>query len=137
MGIEKEIAPVLAVALITWGGVFFYILRLDRLRSRWSAMWKSRSRTNPKWKRFFNSMLLPVSLNLKNRRCLVVGGGAVAERKVRSLLECEAQVHVVSPELCDELKKATAHTSINRNRAFKDEDCRTAFLFVPAQFARR
>ena len=31
MGIEKEIAPVLAVALITWGGVFFYILRLDRL----------------------------------------------------------------------------------------------------------
>ncbi len=31
MGIEKTMVPVLAVALITWGGVFLYLWRLDRM----------------------------------------------------------------------------------------------------------
>lgn len=31
MGVGKEILPVLIVALLTWGGVFVYILRLDAL----------------------------------------------------------------------------------------------------------
>lgn len=41
--------------------------------------------------------LLPVSLNLQDRRCVVVGGGSVAERRVRSLLACGATVQVISP----------------------------------------
>ncbi|MDD2553840.1 MAG: NAD(P)-dependent oxidoreductase, partial [Desulfotomaculaceae bacterium] len=36
-----------------------------------------------------------ISLDLKNKKCLVVGGGKVAERKVRSLLECGALVYLV------------------------------------------
>ena len=43
--------------------------------------------------------LLPVALNVENKRCLVVGGGAVAERKTRALLECGALVSIVSPDL--------------------------------------
>ena len=31
MGIEKEVLPVFIVALLTWGGVFLYMLRLERL----------------------------------------------------------------------------------------------------------
>jgi predicted DNA repair protein MutK len=31
MGIEKEVLPILIVALLTWGGVFLYLLRLDNL----------------------------------------------------------------------------------------------------------
>lgn len=31
MGIERELVPVLAVALLTWGGVFLYLLRLEGL----------------------------------------------------------------------------------------------------------
>jgi hypothetical protein len=31
MGISAQAAPVLAVALITWGGVFFYLLRMQSL----------------------------------------------------------------------------------------------------------
>lgn len=38
---------------------------------------------------------LPVFLRLDGRRCLVVGGGEAAERKVRALLECEARVVLV------------------------------------------
>ena len=45
----------------------------------------------------------PVTLNLTNRSCTVVGGGIVALRKVKSLLEEGAKVKVISPELCEEL----------------------------------
>ena len=40
-----------------------------------------------------------VSLDLTGRPCLVVGGGAVAERKVAGLVEAGAHVTVVSPSL--------------------------------------
>ena len=45
----------------------------------------------------------PVNLILDGRRCLVVGGGKVAERKVFTLLESGAAVTVISPELSPNL----------------------------------
>ena len=41
----------------------------------------------------------PVVLDLTGRPCLVVGGGAIAERKVSALVEADARVTVVSPSL--------------------------------------
>ena len=41
----------------------------------------------------------PISLDLVGRPCLVVGGGAVALRKVSALVEAGARVTVVSPSL--------------------------------------
>jgi siroheme synthase-like protein len=41
----------------------------------------------------------PVNLIVDGRRCLVVGGGPVALRKVRGLVEAGARVTVVGPEL--------------------------------------
>lgn len=41
----------------------------------------------------------PVYLDLENVRCLVVGGGRIAERKIRSLLDSGAIVVVVSPKV--------------------------------------
>jgi precorrin-2 dehydrogenase/sirohydrochlorin ferrochelatase len=40
----------------------------------------------------------PVLLDLAGRRCVVVGGGKVAERKITALLECGANVVVISPQ---------------------------------------
>ena len=41
----------------------------------------------------------PAFLDLQGLACLVVGGGQVGERKVKTLVDCGAVVHLVSPEL--------------------------------------
>ena len=48
--------------------------------------------------------LYPIFLKLENIPCCVIGGGAVALRKVKSLLKSRAAVTVVSPKLCKGLK---------------------------------
>ncbi|MGB6242210.1 MAG: NAD(P)-dependent oxidoreductase [Castellaniella sp.] len=49
--------------------------------------------------------LYPLFANLEGRRVLVVGGGAVAERKVRSLMKCGARVLVGAPRLTIRLQR--------------------------------
>jgi precorrin-2 dehydrogenase/sirohydrochlorin ferrochelatase len=44
-------------------------------------------------------VILPISLHLQGKTCLVVGGGSVAETRVRTLLACQALVRLVSPEV--------------------------------------
>jgi precorrin-2 dehydrogenase/sirohydrochlorin ferrochelatase len=52
--------------------------------------------------------LYPIHLNLAGRRCVVVGGGRVAERKVRGLLDAGASAVVVAPEATDGLRALAA-----------------------------
>ncbi|MBW3624584.1 MAG: bifunctional precorrin-2 dehydrogenase/sirohydrochlorin ferrochelatase [Armatimonadetes bacterium] len=47
----------------------------------------------------------PIYLDLKNRPCLVVGGGTIALRKAEGLLVCGAKVHVISPWITPELRE--------------------------------
>ena len=47
----------------------------------------------------------PVCLDIKERPCLVVGGGQVGTRKVATLLTCGARVTVVSREVTPELAR--------------------------------
>ncbi|WP_438347129.1 precorrin-2 dehydrogenase/sirohydrochlorin ferrochelatase family protein [Paenibacillus sp. FA6] len=42
---------------------------------------------------------IPIMLECEDRPCLVVGGGMIAERKIKALLEARANVTVISPEL--------------------------------------
>ena len=52
--------------------------------------------------------LYPVNLRVAGRSCLVVGGGRVAADKVAGLLECDALVHVVAPEIGELLAEMVA-----------------------------
>ena len=54
----------------------------------------------------------PIVLEMNGRRCLVVGGGAVAERKTASLLEAGAEVTVISPEVTAAISGWSKNNSI-------------------------
>jgi len=48
--------------------------------------------------------LYPINMSLAGKLCLIVGGGKVAERKVASLLEYEPLLHLVSPQVEENIK---------------------------------
>jgi uroporphyrin-III C-methyltransferase / precorrin-2 dehydrogenase / sirohydrochlorin ferrochelatase len=48
---------------------------------------------------------LPIFFNIKNRHCVVIGGGDVATRKVTMLLKADAAITLYSPEICHELQE--------------------------------
>src|SRR5438132_13602551 len=58
----------------------------------------------------------PVFLELAGRRCLVVGGGLVAERRVHALLAANAAVTVVSPALTPALGALASGGQIRHER---------------------
>jgi precorrin-2 dehydrogenase/sirohydrochlorin ferrochelatase len=75
----------------------------------------------------------PVFLDLKNRKCVVVGGGRVAERKIQNLRKAGAAVTVVSPRLTPALERLKETKGIeHRRRAYKTGDLKAAFLAVAA-----
>lgn len=69
------------------------------------------------------SALYPVLLDLRRVRALVVGGGAVAARKVEGLVEAGGRPEVVAPELTAELRTlAEREGLVVRARAFRAGD---------------
>jgi|SRR5690349_16354261 len=79
----------------------------------------------------------PAFLDLRGRRCLVVGGGVVAERKVHGLLECGARVTVVSPALVPGLAQLAMVGRVDyRARRFRKIDVRRCVLVIAATGVR-
>jgi len=75
----------------------------------------------------------PIHLDIKNRNCLVVGGGAVGTRKANTLLECGAGVTVVSPNPTPQLTKLASEGAIRLfRRAYRSADLDGAFLVIGA-----
>lgn len=70
----------------------------------------------------------PAFLDVKNRKCLVVGSGSVGLRKARRLAECGAQVLLVSPDAPETCQWAT---EIDK-RPFCDQHLEGAWLVVAA-----
>lgn len=58
------------------------------------------------------SSLYPISLDLKDKLCVVVGGGKVAYRKIQRLLDCGAVVKVISPNVEPELEHSLKEHSL-------------------------
>jgi precorrin-2 dehydrogenase len=76
---------------------------------------------------------LPIFLDVSGRRCVVIGGGEVAARKVASLVEAGAKVIVVSPSVVDELSALARAGRIEHiERDYKDGDVAGAALAYAA-----
>ena len=56
--------------------------------------------------------MYPINLILDDKPCVVIGGGHVALRKVKALLEAKAKVTVISPILVNELKVMAQNNQI-------------------------
>lgn len=76
---------------------------------------------------------LPIFIQIKQRPCLVVGGGSIAARKVALLRKAQADVTVVSPVLCEELQKLNNDGLIqHEKRVFEDSDLQSCVLVIAA-----
>lgn len=76
---------------------------------------------------------LPIFLDIHQRPTLVIGGGDVAARKVSLLLKAQAQVIVVSPELCPTLSEWAAENRVEwRNKTFSPDCLDGAWLVIAA-----
>ena len=80
-----------------------------------------------------NVVLYPIFLDLSGRRCVVVGGGEVASRKARKLLQARARVVVISPEITPELESVAVEV---HRRPYGEGDLEGACLAFAATDSR-
>jgi precorrin-2 dehydrogenase / sirohydrochlorin ferrochelatase len=77
--------------------------------------------------------LFPIFVKLEGRRCLVVGAGKIGEPKIQSLLDADARVTVVAPEVSDRVRQWTDESRlIWEARVFEPSDLDDVFLVIAA-----
>jgi precorrin-2 dehydrogenase/sirohydrochlorin ferrochelatase len=75
----------------------------------------------------------PIQLDVRGRRCLVVGGGGVGTRKVKTLLDCGARVTVVAPSASAALERLAAEGAIAlKHTPYSTADVQGMFLVIGA-----
>jgi len=77
--------------------------------------------------------LFPIFVSLDQKRCVVVGGGKVAERKVENILDYPVQIDLISPQATDKLQEWAQNNRVNWiARSFQPADIQGAFLVFAA-----
>ena len=85
-------------------------------------------RAKPDFQKYY-----PLFLNVSGKKCVVVGGGRVAERKVKRLLKCGAAIEVVSREATPLLDEHCREGKIARTKeAYESRMLSGAFLVIAA-----
>ncbi len=80
----------------------------------------------------------PAFIDLRGKRCIVVGGGKVAERKVAALLRSGAEVTVISPFVTGVLADYNERKRIKHiKRKYRKGDLEGAFIVIAAASDRR
>lgn len=75
---------------------------------------------------------LPVFMRLRQQRVLLVGGGKVALRKAQLLLRAQAELTVVAPDICAELKELLVSPHSAQRRSYQESDLDGVALVVAA-----
>ncbi len=79
----------------------------------------------------------PVYLNLNGRRCVIFGGGTVAEGKIGRLLDSGAQVQVISPDATPGIRQYATEGSVSwEQRKYRQGDLEGAFIAIAATNVR-
>ena len=79
----------------------------------------------------------PVYLNLRGRRCVIVGGGTVAEGKISRLLDSGADICVVSPDATPGILRFAADGNVRwEQREYRHGDLEGAFIAIAATNVR-
>jgi uroporphyrin-III C-methyltransferase/precorrin-2 dehydrogenase/sirohydrochlorin ferrochelatase len=79
-----------------------------------------------------------LGLRLAGRRVLVVGGGAVAARRVPAMLDAGAAIELVSPEVTASLEDLASAAKITwTRRPYQAGDCDGAWLVCAGTSRRR
>jgi precorrin-2 dehydrogenase/sirohydrochlorin ferrochelatase len=77
--------------------------------------------------------LFPMFVKLRERLCVVVGGGQVAEAKLPGLLAAEAKIRVIAPEVTESLASRVREGQIEwLRKTFEPADLVGAYLVVAA-----
>ena len=80
--------------------------------------------------------LFPMFVKLRDRLCVVVGGGQIAESKIPGLLAAEARVRVIAPEVTESLAARASEGQIEwMRKTFETKDLSGAYLVVAATSA--
>jgi precorrin-2 dehydrogenase / sirohydrochlorin ferrochelatase len=75
----------------------------------------------------------PILLDVRDRKAVVIGGGKIAERRVRQLLRCGARVFLISPRATPWLASQARSGKIDLRRGlFRPRDLSGAFLIMAA-----
>ncbi len=72
----------------------------------------------------------PFYIDIENKKCIVVGGGFVALRKIEKIMPFKPKITVVAPEICNEI--AAIYGLEIRKRKFLDSDITDAFTVIAA-----
>ncbi len=75
----------------------------------------------------------PFFIELKGKKCVVVGGGKVASRKIEILSKFNGDIVVISPEISDEIKVLKdSGKLVHINRCYQSSDIMGAFMVIAA-----
>ncbi|MBI4681820.1 MAG: bifunctional precorrin-2 dehydrogenase/sirohydrochlorin ferrochelatase [Nitrospirae bacterium] len=75
----------------------------------------------------------PVFLDLKDKKAVIIGGGKVAERKVRLLITTGASIKLISPDITTNLRKLAEKGLLKHiKRNYRDGDLNNAFIVIAA-----
>ena len=75
----------------------------------------------------------PVFLNLAGRRCIIIGGGQIAEGKISKLLDSGATIVVISPDATPGIRKFAETGKVELDlRKYRPGDLQDAFLVIAA-----
>lgn len=76
---------------------------------------------------------IPLMIDLKGQKVLVIGGGKIAERRITTLLDNQAIISVISPTVTKKIESLHVQKSVQwHKKVFEESDLANAFLIIVA-----